>query len=297
MIYYNENDPCAVAILKQLIADDILPPGDVDDRSIEDVEFYDLLGYTQHHFFAGFGGWPLALLLAGVDPSAPVCTGSCPCQPFSAAGKSAGFADERHLWPAWHWLIQQLRPAVILGEQVASRAADDWIDLVHADMEAVGYAFGCVPFPAASVRAPHIRDRTYWVAHRSGARLERRHQRALGHERQAVERSGGAGRLAYSPEQRRDQGRPSLSAQERDGALRNSTDHGSGSFHDFWRDADWLRCRDGKWRPVEPGTFPLAHGVLGRVGSLRAYGNSIVPQQAATFIEAVSDWLEVRRLT
>jgi DNA (cytosine-5)-methyltransferase 1 len=51
-----------------------------------------------------------------------------------------------------------------------------------------------------------------------------------------------------------------------------------------WRDADWLFCRDGKWRPVEPGTFPLAHGVPARVGRLRGYGNAIVPQAAALFV-------------
>ena len=53
-----------------------------------------------------------------------------------------------------------------------------------------------------------------------------------------------------------------------------------------WRDADWLHCRDGKWRPVEPGTFPLAHGASARVGRLRAYGNAIVPQVAAEVIGA-----------
>jgi DNA (cytosine-5)-methyltransferase 1 len=54
----------------------------------------------------------------------------------------------------------------------------------------------------------------------------------------------------------------------------------------YWRDADWLHCRDGKWRPVEPGTFPLAHGAPARVGRLRAYGNAIVPQAAAEVIGA-----------
>ena len=46
----------------------------------------------------------------------------------------------------------------------------------------------------------------------------------------------------------------------------------------FWSDCDWLPCRDGKARPVEPGTFPLAHGSTARVGRLRAYGNAIVAQ-------------------
>lgn len=54
----------------------------------------------------------------------------------------------------------------------------------------------------------------------------------------------------------------------------------------FWANADWLFCRDGKWRPVEPGSFPLAHGVPGRVGLLRGYGNAICPWAAKEFIQA-----------
>lgn len=61
---------------------------------------------------------------------------------------------------------------------------------------------------------------------------------------------------------------------------------GSLPTNGHWRDADWLFCRDGKWRPVEPGTFPLAHGATERVGRLCMYGNGIVSQQAAEFIKA-----------
>jgi len=54
----------------------------------------------------------------------------------------------------------------------------------------------------------------------------------------------------------------------------------------LWGASDWLHCRDEKWRPVEPGTFPLAHGVPARVGRLRGYGNAIVPEVAAEVIRA-----------
>ena len=62
-----------------------------------------------------------------------------------------------------------------------------------------------------------------------------------------------------------------------------------GPVNGFWRAADWLYCRDDRWRPVEPGSFPLAHGAPARLGRLRAYGNAIVPQAAAAFIEAYLD--------
>lgn len=160
--FYNENNPFAAQTLRNLIAAGHIAPGVVDERSIEDIKPHELTGYTQCHFFAGIGIWSAALRRAGVGDHVPVWTGSCPCQPFSSAGQGAGFADERHLWPAWHHLIRECRPAIVFGEQVASKDAGPWVDLVQDDLEALGYAFGAVPFPAASVDAPHIRDRLYW---------------------------------------------------------------------------------------------------------------------------------------
>ena len=162
--YYNEIDPYAAQWLRNLIAAGHIAPGIVDERSIEDVTPADLAGFTQCHFFAGVGVWSLALRKAGWPDDRPAWTGSCPCQPFSAAGAGAGFADPRHLWPSFAWLIKQCKPAVVFGEQVASKAVEPWVDLVHADVEAMGYAFGAIPFPSAGVGAPHLRDRLYWVA-------------------------------------------------------------------------------------------------------------------------------------
>ncbi len=170
--YYNEHDKYAAQWLRNLIEAGHIAPGYVDERSIEDVRPSDLAGFTQCHWFAGIGVWSLALRRAGWPDSRACWTGSCPCQPFSAAGKGAGFSDERHLWPAWHYLIGQLKPVTVFGEQVASKDADTWIDLVQTDMEALGYAFGCVPFPSTSVGAPHIRDRLYWVAQSGSERRD-----------------------------------------------------------------------------------------------------------------------------
>src|SRR5690606_16323109 len=84
--YYNEFDPKAAAWLRELMAAGLIPEGDVDERSIEDVRPDELVGYRHAHFFAGIGGWPYALRLAVWPAGGHVGTGSCPCQPSSRAG-------------------------------------------------------------------------------------------------------------------------------------------------------------------------------------------------------------------
>ncbi len=294
--YYNEVDPFAAAWLEELIRAGHIAPGVVDERSIEDVYPNDLAGFGQCHFFAGIGVWSHALRCAGWPDDHPVWTGSCPCQPFSAAGKGGGFADERHLWPAFHYLISQCRPSVVFGEQVASRDGLAWFDLVQTDMEAAGYACGAVDTCAAGFGAPHIRQRLYWVAHTFGKRSGRRNNGNTQRMRGALQIEGrspacglgdavSTGLEGYSRHGHEEAGwseqAGSASAPGSAGRLECTRPTDS-----FWRDADWLLCRDGKWRPVEPGTFPLAHGIANRVGRLCGYGNAIVAPQAEAFIRA-----------
>jgi DNA (cytosine-5)-methyltransferase 1 len=167
--YYNENDPYAAQWLRNLIAAGHIAPGDVDERSIVDVRSSDLDGYAQCHFFAGIGGWSLALRMSDWPDDRRVWTGSCPCQPLSSAGKRQGHADERHLWPDFCRLIAEQRPPVVFGEQVASKDGGEWLAGVHADLEGLGYAFGAADLPAACVGAPHKRQRLYWVANADSA--------------------------------------------------------------------------------------------------------------------------------
>lgn len=299
MNYYNEFDPFAAAWLEQLIAAGHIAPGVVDRRSIEDVSPNDLKDFTQCHFFAGIGVWSYALRRAGWSDDTPVWTGSCPCQPFSSAGKGTGFDDERHLWPHFHYLIEQCRPSIVFGEQVASKDGLAWLDLVSADLEATGYAFGAADLCAAGVGAPHIRQRSFWVADANHTRSQGRgrHVELDGPQgREASERYAGEGGVSvsglgdsigagleargpYTSGLGRGEGRqPTMVSGAPDGTL---------PTNGFWRDADWLGCRDGKWRPVEPGSFPLAHGAANRVGRLRGYGNAIVAPVAQIFIESV----------
>lgn len=328
--YYNEVDPYAAAWLRSLIADGLIPSGDVDDRSIVEVRPGDLAGYVQCHFFAGIGGWAYAARLAGWPDDRPIWTGSCPCQPFSVAGKGGGRDDPRHLWPDFHRLIGSCRPAVVMGEQVAGKAGLGWFDGVRADLAGDGYTCRGVDIPALAVDAPHIRNRLYWVAvadpDQAGslefapARLHgdwqpRNDADGCGRSQRGRD-MGDAGRAGLSaPEQqaalgarRQGEGRAvaepgraqipgdvehSESAVERarlrqggplddwslspDAGLRNGT---------FWSDAEWLVGADGKARRAQSGVRLLAHGVPGRVGQLRGYGNAIVPPLAVEVIAA-----------
>ena len=264
--WYNDNDPFVVQWLRNLISVGHLPEGLVGEQSIVDVKPEDCAATS--HFFAGIGGWAYALWLAGWPNDRPVWTGSCPCQPFSVAGRRGGTTDERHLWPEWFRLIKECRPPTIFGEQVASKDGYAWFDIVQADLESLGYACGMVVSPAAGYGAPHIRHRIYFVA---DARSERRQQdpRGTSGDEETDGRTG------------------------RDGGQPNS-DYEPSSYgtHGFWADADWLPCTDGKARATQPGLFPLAHGVPSRVGRLRAYGNAIVPPQAAEFVKAYMGFKE-----
>ncbi|EHV2087262.1 DNA cytosine methyltransferase [Salmonella enterica] len=352
--YYNEIDPFAAQWLRNLIAGGHIAPGEVDERSIEDVSPDDLRGFTQCHLFAGIGVWSHSLRLAGWPDDKPVWTGSCPCQPFSAAGKGDGFADERHLWPHFFHLISERRPEHVFGEQVASGNTNAWFDLVQADLEGVGYAFGLVPFTSAGVGAPHIRERAYWVAHASSERFDRfnsllQREESGRHAENLYEVAGGssvngvdnahiarlqglvgndgaAGREGQagstSPASVHDRMANTDGNEQRSFAIsgtshehvatgrQQSAAEATGFCGDlrplevngFWRDADWLLCRDGKWRPVESGTFPLVarfakslgHGKSSlramagrnRTGRLKGYGNAINAQAAAEFIRA-----------
>lgn len=303
--YYNENDPKVAAWLRELIAQGHIAAGDVDERDIQDVKPDDLKPYTQCHFFAGIGVWSYALRQAGWPDNQPVWTGSCPCQPFSEAGKGEGFADERHLWPAWFHLIGECQPTICFGEQVASKDGLAWLDLVQTDMEATGYAFAPIDLCAAGVGAPHARQRLFFVAERMGntvfPRLERYTRHEDGEKRRqkptgSITSTSTHGGMADAIGERFEQKGKKYAAQPATGdelargganVVYDLTDKTNG----HWRSADWLLCRDGKFRPVEPGTFPLANGVAARVVRLRGYGNAINGEVARIFVES---YLEVK---
>lgn len=287
--YYNDNDPYCAQWLRNLIAKGLIAPGDVDERSIKSVHAADLKDYKQCHFFAGIGGWSLALRMAGVSDEEEVWTGSCPCQPFSIAGKNKNTSDERHLFPIWKKLIAECRPAIVFGEQTPAPLGRKWLARVHTSLENLDYQFEAADLCAAGVAAPHRRQRLWFVAHTM--RTGRTKRGTITRKRQ-IARSSSDRFMGNSISNNlgRDS-RAGTGAQTKGRSTRNP--HGnisdvsrSSSKAGYWSRSEVVWCIDEKFRRVEPGTFPVAHGVPKRVAKLRALGNSIVPQVAAKFIEA-----------
>jgi DNA (cytosine-5)-methyltransferase 1 len=348
--YYNENDPKAAAWIRELIKQNLIPQGEVDERSITEINPRDIDSFAQAHFFAGICGWPLALQLAGWPATRPVWTGSCPCQPFSTAGKGLAQADERHLWPVFFNLIKECRPEYVFGEQVASAIGKGWLDGISTDLGEEGYTCGSAVLGAHSLGSPHIRQRLYWVAYtmRSGQQgqgVVGRPSDSTEKEDREINRTLNAGRSSCGsseasgvaqPDELRPQGHELLQSglpsgsSETDrvadangsrsldgqhpkdgwgaeavakrggdcgmadpmltGEWRNQWESGTEGCS-AWLDCTTIPCRDGKARriPTEPAFFPLAHGIPARVVRLRGYGNAIVPQVAAEFIQAFQE--------
>jgi DNA (cytosine-5)-methyltransferase 1 len=125
-------------------------------------------GFHQVHLFAGIGGMPLGLRWAGVADDFAIWTGGFPCQDISGAGKRTGILGERSgLWGEFHRLIRLVRPRYVLLENVADIVYRG-IDRVLGDLAESGYDVEWDCLPAASVGAPHIRDRAWLVAYPNG---------------------------------------------------------------------------------------------------------------------------------
>lgn len=372
--YYNDNEPFVCAWMQNLMDAGLITQGKIDSRPIQEIKPNEIKDYTRCNFFAGIAGWDYALQLAGWPAGRHVWTGSCPCQPFSVAGKRGGTTDRRHLWPQWYRLIAECRPTTIFGEQVASKDGREWFAGVRADLEALGYAVGCSDLCSAGASAPHIRQRLFWVANsehharsaeqlqetRQGTDQRQEHEPMLGrnrglgipdsngcfarntssqrtrHGHSTISASIGmgnpeSGRLGIDggasgstghvdvtvPPVRmdntslsglhRNNGRsPRSQSENRDVGLANADSSGRGEQcgpvaiqsqytsverSRFWDSGEFVLCKDGKARRIEPSICPVAYGIPNRVGTIRGAGNAIVPEIAAEFIMAYMETL------
>lgn len=230
--------------------------------------------------------------------SVDVICGGYPCQPYSLAGKRGGAADDRHLWPEMYRLVRELRPAWVLGENVAGHI-NMGLDGVLSDLEAAGYCTRAFVIPAVAVDAPHRRERVWIVANADGGRcLEpgtgqaeqpgraetecaseavahtSRHEQGRALEWSERERI----RTGSEPESLADTEkpafRPGLCAGESGGQRRRRSGDSGGA--------------DNVWLP-EPRVGRVAHGVPHRVDRLRALGNAVVPQVAEAIGRAIME--------
>jgi len=217
-----------------------------------------------------------------------IISGGFPCQPFSAAGKRSGTSDDRYLWPEMFCVIRQARPTYVVAENV--RGLISWneglvLDTVCADLEGEGYEVFPVVLPAASVNAPHRRDRIWIVAYANNERgaggprqVQGTHGEVSQRDDDAQPCNAGAADAANSDGagERQDyrQGEPRQPNQE--SAARD--------WQDFPTVAPICGGDDGLSTRLDGITFPKW-----RRESIKAYGNAIVPQVALQIFRAIED--------
>lgn len=314
--YYNEFDPAAAEWLRQLIKLGEIMDGEVDERSIADVRADDVRGFVRCHFFAGIGGWDLALRRCRWPDGLPVWTGSCPCQPFSCAGRQTGFDDSRDLWSEFFRLVRDCRPQRCFGEQVARAVGFGWLDRLHSDLETAAYACGDAVLGAHSAAADHIRQRLYWMAdaEERGSRSQRPTGRKRAQGTDGISGIRESCRMGDAEQQgleghAGDGGDVDESGRERSQKIGPAAP--SGKSRNFWDAATGHLCRDGRTRRFESGIQPLVAKLprgVGHCGNpsqpryvnataeaskmrLKGYGNAICVETAAMFVAAANDVL------
>ena len=230
--------------------------------------------------------------LKGSDIDGPIdlICGGYPCQPFSAAGKRKGTADDRHLWPEFNRLVDELRPTWVIGENVAGHLSMG-LDDVLSDLERQGYAARTFVIPACAVDAPHRRDRVWTIAQSQAGAFQNascdgweqspdgepiKADREWASKRQQKRSVGGAysqqaAQATANANNTRPQGRLSDKKPHSEGWQEPSD--GRPAQRSYWR--DWGRAC--VWKP-EPDVGRVANGVPRRVDRLKALGNAVVPQ-------------------
>jgi len=114
--------------------------------------------------FAGIGGWSYALAPRRLARRPTLVDRILSVPTVLPQRKRKGIDDERHLWPVFFKLIRACRPAVVMGEQVASKDGLGWLDAVHADLEGAGYARGCQSLRCGRSAAHQTKALVGWSA-------------------------------------------------------------------------------------------------------------------------------------
>ena len=230
-----------------------------------------------------------------------VISGGFPCQPFSVAGKRRGSDDDRYLWPEMLRVIQEIRPAWVVGENVAG-IVNMALDTVLSDLESIGYSCQTLIIPACSAEAPHRRDRVCIVGNREQqgdllySNAESGKYPNVRESKTGIqEQSGPCGlceAMANADNRQRDE-------QDEEIRTRRDASHGGGQNVAYatmrWEQGE-LTCGSsprglggGGWWPTEPNVGRVANGVPFRVDRLKCLGNAVVPQQFYPIFKAIAE--------
>lgn len=217
-----------------------------------------------------------------------VISGGFPCQPFSSAGKRKGQTDDRYLWPEMLRVIQSLKPAWVVAENVRgllSIQSGMVFEQVCADLENAGYEVQAFIIPACAKGAPHRRDRVWFIAYANhNGNAEGGDSYRTGESGEATlsspdERREGStipprrcGKLGYilrpdsNTNSYRLQGR-SAKTKKREYKISQKQFKGFSNFND--------------WKNLPQPTILGGHdGIPNRMDRIKSIGNAIVPQVA-----------------
>ena len=257
----------------------------------------------------------------GIDNIGLIC-GGYPCQPFSTAGRRKGEDDDRHLWPEFKRLIQEIRPTWVLCENVAGHISMG-LDNVLVDLENEGYQCQTLLIPAVAVDAKHRRDRIWIVGYSegklsNGVNADRKSGEPHREGHEAIRKPGvtnSSNALADARHDGREKRHEKRAKQDRQGktdsampcgetladrlraGLEGYAGYGDGG-NESGRDkagasgpiteSGLPRSEPGRWLP-EPGVGRVANGVSGRVDRLKQLGNAVVPQIPEMIGRAILD--------
>ena len=217
-------------------------------------------------------------------------TGGFPCQPFSNAGKRRGKDDDRYLWPQMLRVIQEARPAWIVGENVVGIIGLA-LDQVCSDLEACGYEVEPIIIPACGVDAPHRRNRV-WVVAGGGAMWPTPRTPSGGPDNSAkrLRPSGHRGTTNLLGAVLAD----SQSQQSSSNDNRPEQTETFESQQSEFRGSDCWELREGNWT-TEPSVGRVANGIPYGMDRIKGLGNSIVPQVAYQIIKGIAKLVKEKR--
>ncbi len=245
--------------------------------------------------------------------SIDIITGGYPCQPFSVAGSQKGEQDPRHVWPEMFRLIQELRPAFVIGENVSGHIKLG-LDTVLENLESEGYNARTFSISAASIGANHKRERVWTLAYSNDKGIRARFGRSnydyekkgrvwsfdrrgsesddewsdfASTENEALDvaytQSEGRRELGHFDKEKRNTESSATQSQssssdvaDTNGKRRRLWETGSEDAKDVGQSSRGEETLG--WWDVEPDVGRVAHGVSQRVDRLKGLGNAVVPQ-------------------